>query len=276
MATFDRIFEGRLVHIGVGGEQVTATDGHPFWVISGEALEERPAVEEFEEEEEECEIPGRWVQAGDLRVGDVLETREHGRVQVESLVYEDATIRTYNLTIAEDSNYTIGENGLWVHNAGSKGRPRATPKVPKKQIVRVPKGGKRKKRGAPRTRTRIPRKGTTRPVRDLRRAGHKDAHHIIQEAAVRDLPGYDSNSAPGVALPGPSNVPGTPHHATRAVQREPGGGTYAAERRIGYKTLRKAGYTPDEARRAIDDADRYFASIGVKRNTVTRIPLDRR
>ena len=36
----------------------------------------------------------------------------------------------------------------------------------------------------------------TTPIQDLRAAGLKDAHHIIQDAAVRDLPGYNPNSAP--------------------------------------------------------------------------------
>jgi hypothetical protein len=110
----------------------------------------------------------------------------------------------------------------------------------------------------------------------LRASGAKDAHHIIQDAAVRDLPGYNTNAAPGIRLPGPSNVPGTPHHAATQVQRQAGGGTYAVERRIGYKALRKAGIGTDEARSTIRGADAYFESLGVGPSTVTRIPGNRR
>jgi hypothetical protein len=110
----------------------------------------------------------------------------------------------------------------------------------------------------------------------LRASGAKDAHHVIQDAAVRDLPGYNTNAAPGIRLPGPSNVPGTPHHAATQVQRQAGGGTYAAERRIGYKALRKAGVGIDEARSVIKGADAYFESLGVGPSTVTRIPGNRR
>jgi RHS repeat-associated protein len=112
-------------------------------------------------------------------------------------------------------------------------------------------------------------------VGDLRAAGMRDAHHVIQDAAVRDLPRYNTNAAPGIQLVGPSNVAGTPHNMATAVQRQAGGGTYAAERRIGYKAMRKAGVSQSDARAAIQQADDYFGSIGVGPDTVTRIPGNR-
>jgi RHS repeat-associated protein len=118
--------------------------------------------------------------------------------------------------------------------------------------------------------------GITMTIGALRAAKLADAHHIIQDAAVKHLPNYDSEKARGVRLGGPSNVRGTQHHATRAVQRQPGGGTYGAERRIGYKALRKSGYSAFDARCAVEEADAFFQSIGVKKSTPTRIPGDRR
>jgi RHS repeat-associated protein len=112
-------------------------------------------------------------------------------------------------------------------------------------------------------------------VGGLRAAGQKDAHHIIQDAAVRDLPGYNTNAAPGIQLAGPSNVAGTPHNLATAVQRQAGGGTYAAERRIGYKAMRRAGISEPDARARIQQADEYFQSIGVGPSTSTRIPGNR-
>jgi RHS repeat-associated protein len=119
-------------------------------------------------------------------------------------------------------------------------------------------------------------KRVTTPVGELRDAKLKDAHHVVQDSAVRDLPGYNTNAAPGVQLQGPANVRGTLHQLTRPVQRQAGGGTYAAERRIGYKALRKAGVDKADARQAIGEADDYFQSIGVTPSTPTRIPGDRR
>jgi hypothetical protein len=115
----------------------------------------------------------------------------------------------------------------------------------------------------------------TQSIGDLRAAGLSDAHHVIQDAAVRDLPGYSTTTARGVQLPGPSTARGTPHYAATQVQRQSGGGTYATERRIGYKALRRAGYSEAEARQAIQEADNYFFGIGVQPNTPTRIPGNR-
>ena len=111
---------------------------------------------------------------------------------------------------------------------------------------------------------------------ELRKANVSDKHHIIQDAAVRDLPGYNRNLAPAVQLDGPSWKAGSPHYETRVVQRQLGGGTYAAERRIGYKSLRRAGVPEEEARSLIQQADDYFGNLGVKPNTKTNIPGDRR
>lgn len=112
-------------------------------------------------------------------------------------------------------------------------------------------------------------------VGDLRSAGLKDAHHVIQDAAVRDLAGYDTNLAMGVQLRGPSTAAGSPHYLATQVQRRAGGGTYGAERRIGYRALRRAGVSKSDARRAVRESDAYFDSIGVTRTTPTRVPGNR-
>lgn len=122
---------------------------------------------------------------------------------------------------------------------------------------------------------RIAPRKVTQSVGDLRAAGMKDAHHVIQDAAVRDLPGYSSKAAPGVQLPGPSTLKGSPHYNATQVQTLRGGGTYAAERRIGYRALRRAGYTEVEARQVIQQVDDWFHSIGVRPSTPTRIPGNR-
>jgi HNH/Endo VII superfamily toxin with a SHH signature len=103
-----------------------------------------------------------------------------------------------------------------------------------------------------------------------------DAHHIIQDAAVRDIPGYSKSDAPAVELPGPSTRVGSPHYKATQVQRQAGGGTYGAERRIGYKAMRKAGVSAEDARALILKADEYFQKLGVTFSTPTRIPGNRK
>jgi hypothetical protein len=109
----------------------------------------------------------------------------------------------------------------------------------------------------------------------LRKKGLKDAHHIIQDAAVKHLPGYKTNAAPGIQLPGPASKKATPHYIATQVQRQLGGGTYASERRIGYKAMRRAGISREDARYGIKIADEYFERIGVTQNTITRRPGNR-
>lgn len=107
------------------------------------------------------------------------------------------------------------------------------------------------------------------------------SHHIIQNTAVESIQiqGFKPvtrGTAPAIDL-GKSLKRGTPHHATRAAQRRPGGGTYGAERRIAYRALREAGFSADDARALIEDvADPYFEARGFTRDTPTRIPGDRR
>ena len=116
--------------------------------------------------------------------------------------------------------------------------------------------------------------GTT--VGDLRAAGQSDAHHIIQDAAVRDLPGYATNAAPGVQLAGPSTLEGSAHYEATVVQRAAGGGTYGAERQIAYNALKAAGYSDAEAAAEIARADAYFIDqLGVTMETPTRVPGNR-
>jgi len=117
--------------------------------------------------------------------------------------------------------------------------------------------------------------GLTSTVGDLRAAGLRDVHHVIQDAAVRDLHGYNTLLARGVRLPGPSTAVGTPHYIATQVQRQAGGGTLAAEMRIGYKALRRAGYSEAQARQIIAEAGAYFKSIGATPSTPTRIPGNR-
>lgn len=111
---------------------------------------------------------------------------------------------------------------------------------------------------------------------NLKKAGRKDAHHIIQDAAARDLPNYSRGNAPSVQLRGPSTSRGSPHYNATQVQRQRGGGTYASERRIGYKALRRGGLSRTDAREAIRQADNHFESLGVNSGTQMRIPGNRR
>lgn len=118
---------------------------------------------------------------------------------------------------------------------------------------------------------------TTGTYGELVSSGQKDAHHIIQDAAMRDIPGYSRMDAPAIQLNGPSNVVGTEHYFATITQRRSVGGTYGAERGIAYLSLRKAELSIDEAKTAVRNADNYFmGKLGLSLDTPTRIPGNRR
>lgn len=106
-----------------------------------------------------------------------------------------------------------------------------------------------------------------------------EAHHIIQDASVKNISGYSKRDAPTIHLEGSSKVKGTEHNLATEVQnarRKLGdGGTYASERRIAYRSLRAAGLSRNDAKQAIKKADDYFTNLGVKSTTPTRIPYKR-
>lgn len=112
----------------------------------------------------------------------------------------------------------------------------------------------------------------------LQSANLSDGHHTIQHAAVKNIPGYSKRDAPAIHLPGPAVNPSTPHGATRPVQRNTvAGGTYGAERRVGYRALRAGGVAPNDAKQVIRQADNYFMSkLGATLNTPTDYPKDRK
>ena len=112
--------------------------------------------------------------------------------------------------------------------------------------------------------------------KDLIKRKAKDSHHVIQDAAVKKIPGYKKSNAPAIQLAGPASKKGTEHYNATQEQRRAGGGDYGFERKMGYRALRKAGMSKNEARQQIKLADEYFSDLGVNKNTPTRIPGNRK
>jgi RHS repeat-associated protein len=78
------------------GSTIDATDGHPFWV----------------------ESRGEWVDAIDLRSGDVVVTANGARLTVASLGISEQDLTAYNLTVEGLHTYYAGGDSVLVHNAG--------------------------------------------------------------------------------------------------------------------------------------------------------------
>src|SRR5262249_32587623 len=74
LETSENRYEGAIVTLHVGAEEITATSGHPVWVMRGARLAERPQLSEGPHELG-SQIDGRWVAARDVEVGDELLLR---------------------------------------------------------------------------------------------------------------------------------------------------------------------------------------------------------
>ena len=92
------------------GASLKPTAEHPFRLAQPEQLGTRPAVV-FDAPQE-----GTWVEARYLRTGDLLLTPK-GAIAVASVrVYQDK-IKVYNFEVEGLHNYTVGADGVVVHNA---------------------------------------------------------------------------------------------------------------------------------------------------------------
>jgi RHS repeat-associated protein len=59
---------------------------------------------------------GRWVPAGDLKIGDEVMTRDGSWLALQQVVDIPDNVSTHNFMVADDHNYFVGRSGLWVHN----------------------------------------------------------------------------------------------------------------------------------------------------------------
>ncbi len=88
-----------LVDIEVDGDIITATDRHPFWVND----------------------EGRWVDAEDLKTGDVLLLADGDTVAIDAVRERTEVRRVHNLTVDGIHTYYVvaGDDPVLVHNCGS-------------------------------------------------------------------------------------------------------------------------------------------------------------
>lgn len=114
--TFQREYTGTMVAIQIAGETLRATARHPFWVVRGEDLETRPITQELGDDNQPGAMPGRWVEARNLREGDTLLTRDGGEVEIEAVSLSEETTTVYNLHVGDCRTYVVGRYGVVVHN----------------------------------------------------------------------------------------------------------------------------------------------------------------
>ncbi len=108
-----------LVALTAAGETTEATAHHPYWVVAGEELEGRPQPEHIPDVPANAAVPGRWVDAIDLRVGDVLLLRSGERVPVTGLAVRQSTQAVYNFYVEGLHCYAVGKSAILSPNGFS-------------------------------------------------------------------------------------------------------------------------------------------------------------
>lgn len=116
LQTFTRKYEGNSASITVAGETIEATFLHPFWVVRGDDLVNRPVRKHLALVPKEATTPGRWVDAGDIRVGDELLLRDGRILPVEAVRHQPYFDQVYNFKVEELECYAVGPNSVLVHN----------------------------------------------------------------------------------------------------------------------------------------------------------------
>jgi hypothetical protein len=137
-AKFERAYVGEIVTVGVNDEVIEATAHHPFWVVRGEALGARPTAEHIPEVPAGSRVTGRWVDAIDLRVGDVLLLRNGRECPVQKLQVREAALPVYNFRVENLACYAVGHSQVLVHNNSAAKPPKVTRKIPRDKLKYAP------------------------------------------------------------------------------------------------------------------------------------------
>lgn len=116
-------YRGDMIFIQMGQVKIKATGNHPFFVLQGEHLASRPLPQEIQKEEQSATGNGRWVEARDVKLGDVLRSKNSGNLTVTGLSSEQVVTEVYHLEIEEYHNYAIHRSGVLVHNGSKKSAP---------------------------------------------------------------------------------------------------------------------------------------------------------
>ena len=112
-------YEGDMITLRVGQISIRATGNHPFCVLRGDRLDSRPAPRDVPKEEQRMGVLGRWVEARDLREGDVLKEISGKGLIVTGLSSRQERVEVFNLEVEGHHNYAVHKAGILVHNKGA-------------------------------------------------------------------------------------------------------------------------------------------------------------
>jgi hypothetical protein len=114
--TFTHQYAGDLVTVGIGSELIEATGNHPFWVVEGEALQQRARSDGMPESPAGSHPAGRWLALREIHLGDILLTKTNHLARVTSVNVRTVLMPVYNFEVADLHTYAVGNAEVLVHN----------------------------------------------------------------------------------------------------------------------------------------------------------------
>ncbi|MBI3837746.1 MAG: hypothetical protein HY288_07405 [Planctomycetia bacterium] len=112
---FDHV--GDLIEVFVAGRKTESTYHHPYWVVEGQNLNDRPNPDHVVSAEVSgTVVPGRWVDAGDLQIGDIMLLLDGRRLPVEEILGRHVHDHVYNFAVDGLHNYGVGPDCVLIHN----------------------------------------------------------------------------------------------------------------------------------------------------------------
>ncbi len=114
--TLNAIYHGDIVTLEVAGASIDATGNHPFWVLEGDELEKRRMPEHVYALEPGVIGRSRWVDARDLRNGDLVLHRSGEFSRITRIKSRPESMVVFNIRVEELHTYAVGRNEILVHN----------------------------------------------------------------------------------------------------------------------------------------------------------------
>jgi hypothetical protein len=115
-ATFVHEYSGDVITITAGGVSIDVSGNHPFWVLSGRNLADRPAPVDVPPAERILTSSGRWVEARSLQVGDHLLYLGSESANVSQISDRFDRILVYNIRVSDTHTYAVSMRAVLVHN----------------------------------------------------------------------------------------------------------------------------------------------------------------
>ncbi len=120
--TLQHFHTGVLVAVVVDDSTIVGTGNHPFWVAEADGLGTRPLAVDAGADALLVSERGRWVQASDLRAGDIVLLANGEKSFVTSVSQSSNDVAVFNLRVADYQTYAVGEAAVLVHNKASVNR----------------------------------------------------------------------------------------------------------------------------------------------------------